>query len=148
VIEGLRLLPWLQEALKRDREQSGSDSPFQTLADCRKCMETSNQKERQSWGCPYEPKHDRIEAQPWSPASLNSKWDGDPPTVCPGYTTSLPETIECARAWMHWSKSQLETFCGGPPTDQIWQGVELAAQSYGECQVWMVTPKKEGGGGA
>jgi hypothetical protein len=57
--------------------------------------------------------------------------------VCPGYSTSLPEVIEVARARFHWKH-------GGPATLGIadWQfnplmiGIEILEGAVGEADRW------------
>lgn len=82
--------------------------------------------------------------RPWSGLGYR----GDMPTVCPGYSTSLPEVIEIARARAHWAKGQLEAFCGGePPTNDLMMGIEILDGAIASVLDWRSIPKDQGGGG-
>lgn len=54
------------------------------------------------------------------PVSHGIAWSppvGERPTVCPGYTSRLPEVIEITRLRCHWKVGQLAIAChDGPPT--------------------------------
>ena len=58
------------------------------------------------------------------------------PTVCPGYTTSLPEVIEGARARLHWSKGALTSFCNGNARESVLMAIEILEGASNECQTW------------
>jgi len=77
---------------------------------------------RRNLGCGYEPALDG--ARPWqAPIEAGvDEW-----SVCPGYTTSLPETIDVARAWLHWSKGELVAFCDGRACPSLVSGIEIMA---------------------
>jgi len=99
---------------------------------------------RQGWGCGYEPPAPpNIPVMPWS--GLGYK--GPTPTACPGFTTTLPETIEIARAWRWWSKSQLASFVDGAPvSDALKIGIEMFDGVISEFERWKMTPSSKGGG--
>jgi hypothetical protein len=88
VIEGVRLLPWLQEAARREPAE------VRYFLDCKTCMESLTEDSRRQMGCGY------------LPAATGVKPAGRPPgldetlelTACIGYTTKLPEVIEVSRA--------------------------------------------------
>ena len=64
--------------------------------------------------------------------------------MCPGYSTSLPETIEIARAWS-W-RTDLRVFTGGAwPTQALVEGVELFDAWVNDLSVKRVTPRSKGG---
>ena len=68
------------------------------------------------------------------------------PTVCPGYTTRLPEVIEAARARLHWSKGSLDHFVRGYATEQLVIAIEIGESTSNEVQSWaMDNPVKKGG---
>lgn len=78
---------------------------------------------RQFAACPFTPVNVRVKPVPWSPAT---GYAGPAPTTCPGFTTSLPEVVETARGWVHWSKGQLDQFVGpGGATDELLQRIEM-----------------------
>lgn len=135
MIEGLKALVWWHEAVKRG-----------LVSKCETCMETRTAEQRQLLGCGYLPPPEeskRAYVRPWAGLGYKDKQ----PTVCPGYTTSLPETIEAARARLHWEK-------GGPAAigvtdweaDPLTQGIEILSSQMGEFQMWIATPSSKGGG--
>lgn len=98
---------------------------------------------RQSLGCAYAPTTDLVPIQPWRPAE---GYRGPEPTVCPNYTTNLPEVIEAARAWFHWEKGQLEHFTGTSArntTDRLLENIEQMATAVSEITQAAQT-KKDG----
>ena len=107
-------------------------------------MSTYSKPVRQGWACGYElPPEDGRPVEAWSGLGYR----GDPPTVCPGYSTSLPETIEIARAWRWWDKSEISQFCDGlEVSDNMKLGIEIFAGEVASLQRWLVTPVDQGGG--
>jgi hypothetical protein len=107
-------------------------------------MTTYSIQVRQGWGCGYEPAAaDGAPVMPWSGLG----YSGPPPTVCPGYTTSLPETLEIARAWRWWSKSQLGIFVDGAKVHDVLKlGIELFDGVVVGFDRWKMTPRDKGGG--
>jgi hypothetical protein len=108
-------------------------------------MATKSKQTRQLAGCGYEVPIPG--AVPWSPASLAPKWNKTV-TVCPGYTTKLPEVQEVCRARLHWEKNAraFESFCEGDPTEQMLAAVEILESAVNEVTAWSMTPSGEGGG--
>jgi hypothetical protein len=102
-------------------------------------MEEHPQQTRQALGCGYEPQLEGSRTL----ASYNSDVT---PTVCPGYSTALPETIEVARARLHWSKGALTSFCAGRASEAVMTGIEILEGASNACQSWaMDNPIKKGG---
>ena len=126
VIEGCRLLPWLKEA---DRKGD------LVIGDCAKCKASLPQAQRQSLGCGYEPSASAVAM--WS----HPGYTGPAPTVCPGYSTSLPEVLETAVARLHWSKGQ-----NIGDSEDLKDAVLIMEGSYNELQAWLMKPAKDGGG--
>lgn len=57
--------------------------------------------------------------------------------MCPGYTTSLPEVIESARAWRHWDRADVRVFTGGAwPTDALMTGIETFDDAVSQHRTW------------
>lgn len=113
------------------------------MTDCSKCMQAYPLHIRQGWACGHAP--------PAPPGVVVEAWSGlgykgDPPKTCPGYTTTLPEVIEIARAWRWWDKGQLAQFFDEPPTDEIRLGVELFDGAVKALERWCTTPVDKGGG--
>lgn len=98
---------------------------------------------RQGMGCGWEPRDPKVPARPWSPSCLedNHDWrcigkEQPDPTVCPGFSTSLPETIEIVRAHTHWSTGGGLRDFADEPTEALKFGVEVVHGSVNECQRW------------
>lgn len=90
MIEGLRLLPFV------------ADLPAMNCATClngdpKNSMPPVKHMTRLLQGCGYEPRHPRARV----PVPVG--YDGEV-TVCPGYTTSLPEVHETVRYRPQWLK--------------------------------------------
>ena len=134
MIEGLRLLPWFQEAISRDLLGAKSK--------CETCMESLSEDQRQLAKCGYAPPLTDSRA-PFADAWHGLGYSGPKPTVCPGYSTSLPETIEIARARLHWSKGSLREFCGGQSTDALMLGIEICEGAINECQSWSMANREK-----
>lgn len=99
---------------------------------------------RQLWRCPFEaPAPARLASFVRPPIPEGYKAE---PTVCPGYSTSLPEVIEIARGWLHWSKGGLRDFTGTQPTEATLHGIEIFDGAANECQSYWSTPRSKGGG--
>lgn len=106
-------------------------------------MEKLTTEQRQLVGCGYLPVPDKLRAFVDRSAPLGCNVE---PTVCPGYSTNLPETIEIARARLHWSKGSLRDFCGERPDESLLMGIEILEGASNECQAWcMENPVKKGG---
>lgn len=114
-------------------------------------MQKTTTLERQSWGCGYEPPPPpNVHAVPWSPPMRSGNktvgYSYERPTICPGYTTNLPEVHEVLAARMHWKNGQLEAYCGGPPTEELLAAIVELEVAVGQNDHYWATPAKEGGG--
>lgn len=139
MIEGLRLLPWVHESERRN--------PHSADFDCAKCKEMNGRLARQHMRCGYEVPIDGAQP-PWSPVMLDAAHQGEY-TLCPGYTTKLPEVIEVVRLRMHAKMGSLSLFMhGGEPTEAATVGIEILEGAANEVQAWVMKPKDQGGGGA
>lgn len=103
MIEGLRVAPAYFDARHEGKVQKS----------CQECKRTVNATARQHMGCGYEPAI--AGAVPWSPPAWRDR--GLRTTVCPGYTTALPATMECFDAYPQWEARTLTEYLGEPPTD-------------------------------
>jgi hypothetical protein len=140
VIQGIRLLPWFQEAIHRLPKQ------LEHLSDCGKCMQTQPRERRQLMGCGYEPSAP-MASTVWQPSTSKLGYRHKRPTVCAGYLTRRPEVLEVARAHAHWEKGSLAVFCGDDkPSDEFLACIELLDAELAAVKSWMMTPKKDGGG--
>lgn len=120
MIEGLRLLPFYEEALDERK-----------ILACNTCKERMSVSDRQGMGCGFE----RAEkgAQPWTPAfwvkqagraqseEERARWK---PSVCPGYTTTLPEVREVLALYPQWEARTLtDALSGESPTVPLLEGL-------------------------
>lgn len=127
MIEGLRAVPWIQHA--RARMRKGEDPQADSYLDCRSCMTTYSKHIRAEWGCGHLPAAARSKSV--FPLECDFR-----PTICPGYSASLPQVREAASAYAWWDKGQLRDRLGGPPTEamvtaiDILHGAVVAVQSH------------------
>jgi hypothetical protein len=127
VIEGLRVLPWFQDALK--------DNADVMPLPCNECIERVDPVLRQHMGCAFLP-----------PVEGAVVWDAEgkvspPPTTCPRYTTSLPDVADIVRAWQWHEKGELAVVAPAP-SQALLDGVELFSDAMA---VWRDTRPKKGG---
>jgi len=134
MIEGLRLAPWFAEMNSRNEL---------AISDCVKCKRMSTSRERQSLGCGYEPRLDRVHLDVWRPPIGASGYSGPDPEWCAGYTTKLPEVSEATMARLHWSKGNLPM--GSAPEDLL-TAIVILEGANSSVEHWRMTPVSEGGG--
>ena len=143
VLEGLRLLPAWQYAISKGR---------QSYANCTECKAGATTQIRQSWRCPYlTPSPPDLERYTHAPCPDGASpppdhEQGTPwPTVCPGYSTSLPETIEVARAWGWAERGDLRAFTQEQPTEALVDAIELFGDHVDRLKTKLMTPRSKGG---
>ena len=139
MIEGLRLLPWLQRVRREEKDPK--------MLDCTACQRTTTSEERVAMACGLLPRDERV--GPWLPPGLS--WPEAPdgtrrlPTVCIGYLTSLPEVREVARAHVHWADGRgtlRDRYGGQEPTEVLLDGLEALQGSVWELDAWLTRPKE------
>jgi len=111
-------------------------------------MSTYTQDKRQQMGCGFEPPPPdsmRPYVSTWNGGSLPN-YKGPKPTVCPGYSTTLPEVIEIARARAHWDKGELRSFTEGAPSAGLLLGIEILDGALNAVTSWSHTDVAKGGG--
>lgn len=141
-LEGLRLLPWLQEAARRDPKAIGY------LLDCTKCRAQHPRLVRQMMKCGWEAPLDVATLSIRPEAWRHVAYEGDPPSTCAGYACSLPEVIETARARHHWNKGALAAFTRGEmPSENLLRAIEILDGESHRVESWLATPRDKGGGG-
>lgn len=69
---------------------------------------------RQTMGCGFEPA--TADAHPWTPSAWIDR--GESPTVCPGYSTTLPAVGEVMNLYPQWEQHTLSDYLGGPASRQ------------------------------
>jgi len=105
-------------------------------------MKSNPPELRVAIGCGYEAP--QANARPWqAPADA----DVDSWTVCPGYTTTLPETIDIARAWVHWRVGELASYCDGPACIPLVSGCEALAGIVAGFESYSVRERQKRGAG-
>lgn len=124
MIEGLRLLPWLQQAAR-----SKGDA-VSIYTNCEECMQVRPAAVRQTMRCGFEPALDDLHlTSTWWPDGFSGfPTDSGPglASTCPGYTTKLPEVVEASRLHWWWSKGQLrDRVEGGVVNDRVIEVVEI-----------------------
>lgn len=125
MIEGLRLLPWLQQAARSNA------TAVSIYTDCEACMNVRPAYVRQTMRCGYEPAlADARLSSTWWPSGFSGfpQEDGTPgvASTCPGYTTKLPEVVEASRLHWWWGKGQLrDRVEDGVVNDRVIQVVEI-----------------------
>jgi hypothetical protein len=130
---------WWSEAIRRDL--------IGAQRKCEMCMQETTQDQRQLLGCGYLPppsESRRRYLRIWDGGSLPN-YKGPKTTVCPGYSTSLPEVIEVARAHRHWSKGNYQV-ADREPADPFVSSLEIFDASVNAFQAWLATPSDKGGG--
>lgn len=101
MIEGLRVYPHYQDARKAGGVVGANG--------CEECKATVPLTTRQQLGCGWEPA--LPSAQPWRPQAWVTR--GIEPTVCPGYSTSLPAVGDVIGAYCHWENGTLTEYLDG-----------------------------------
>lgn len=136
ISEGLRAAPWFHELSRR-----GSLA----INDCGRCRDSTSKLQRQSLGCGYEPRTDRVHLTVWQPPTGKNGYTGAPLTTCAGYTANLPEVTEAMVARMHWSKGNV-AFDRTPK--RLLDEILIVESGYAQVQAWAMAPASEGGGRA
>lgn len=99
---------------------------------------------RQSLGCGYEPRTDRVHLSVWQPPSGEHGYHGPPLTTCAGYTANLPDVIETAVARMHWKVGAIEAWCGDErPTEELLDAIVILDAECSALEHWLMTPEKD-----
>ena len=107
-------------------------------------MKNTPKLQRQSLGCGYEPRTDRVHLQVWQPPGGDKGYQGEPLTVCAGYTANLPEVLETSLLRVHWGKGNVDALAIG---EDMFNALIVLEGSYNQVQAWLMTPAKDGGGG-
>lgn len=92
-------------------------------------------------GCPYEPRHPH--ATPWAPRHLVMA--DARPSVCPGYTTTLPEVQEVVVATPHWEHGTLRDLLGGAPSPAMLAGLSALRAGIKERDAAALEERTKGG---
>lgn len=112
ILEGLTLLPWLQwhrEHLRDDNAPLAAEQYYS----CHPCKRRQSARERAGLWCGYLPRSQWIGDGPRLPEGAPESESC--PSICPGYSTTLPEVLEAARALGWRQDGLLSEFFGGEP---------------------------------
>ena len=84
---------------------------------CSDCGSWLNEEQQATMCCGWLPKHKRIGSPPapW----VRARGGGPEPTVCPGYTISLPQVQQTARALQWAERGLLSEYCGTEDLPQL-----------------------------
>ena len=105
------------------------------------------QIQRQHLGCGYlPPLEDRTRLTLWKPPTGSKGYRGPEPTVCAGYSTTLPDVCETLFFHAHWSKGNLAEVLGEPAHEQLAAAIFILDGQRNSMQRWAMTPSDEGGG--
>jgi hypothetical protein len=132
VIEGLRVLPRLQDA-RREK-----DSEFLM---CERCSSWNDEATRIDMGCGLLPR--AVGARPGS-VPLSHLVPGL--TACPGYTAELPDVLDVASCYLHWTKQSLAARLGTPDAaPALMDGLEVLHVAVEEFQSAKLRERTNGG---
>jgi hypothetical protein len=110
-------------------------------------MEQFPDSTRQQMRCGYLPVVEGAVA--WCHSGIERPKSDTPfPSVCPGFSTRLPEVVEISRLRAHWHNGALRDACEGPPTRLVLGGLELLESECNARDSWKMTPVSKGGGRA
>jgi hypothetical protein len=124
VIEGLRVLPWLQET-RRER-------PDVPLFNCDSCIKSTPVPLRREMGCGY-----LAGSTPPMWGGPNGKLELE---TCPGYTTELPDVVDVARLYSWAEKGGLQRH---RLTRPIIDGIDILRSAVADVEVYSVEKAKE-----
>lgn len=131
MIQGLLLLPWLKEQVRRNPHSVAH------LTDCGRCKRDRSKEERLAMWCGYE-------QQPENPPAPGEVWthegyDRDAfgaPTTCPGYACSLPAVIDVARLMPHFENGTIVDRCGGHVPAITYDRIDLLSAQENAAHAW------------
>lgn len=107
------------------------------LSDCSTCMHTTTQTRRQEMGCGFEPPAPRpLVVRPWRHRAQT----GPKATLCPGYTTRLPQVIETARMRFHWQNGAVPRL-----SEPMQRAIEILDGAANELDAFKIKEARERG---
>lgn len=126
MIEGLNLLPYVQA--RKDEIAKAGQAGADNYLECSNCLQQQTKLVRRSWHCGYLPVSEHK-----GPGFLGGGSDWPNYTTCPGYTISLPQVYETARARMLWDKGCLK-LRHKKPSDALLSAIEILQCSASKCE--------------
>lgn len=110
MIEGIRALPWIEEARGKDGQSD--------LLTCERCMQCNDYQMRRFMKCGYLDDSEHLNGSFWQPDAFDL-------TVCAGYSTTLPEVVDAVTNYHHYDTGQLRDACDGQPSPVLLQALSL-----------------------
>lgn len=120
------MLPWVSAQRQKMRDDGAYEADGYLR--CESCRGYLVESQRREWNCGFEPVPLRTGVAPTPPRAPGA-------TVCPGYTTSLPEVGEAARALGWADRGMLKEFYSGdelPPV--LFDCLDILAMSLREVE--------------
>ena len=111
------MLPWVQ--WHRDRLADDGDPFADQYLNCTNCQTLCDSGTRKMWHCGWLP------ATAWCGIGFRLPVGAPEPTMCPGYTISLPEVIEAGRAMLWRNHGQLQELYDVPITQALRDCVDI-----------------------
>ena len=133
MIEGIRALPWIEEARSKDGQ-----SDFLT---CETCMQSNGYQMRRVMKCGFIPVDEHVPGMHWQPDAFDL-------TVCAGYSTALPEVLDAVKNYDNYESGNLHYSCGGDPPPVLLDAISLLRGSVRSKDAYRMREqaKKNGGG--
>jgi hypothetical protein len=118
------------QAHRTDKERPQPD-----FVRCSHCLKNNPIATRRRWHCGYLPASKHVGTK-WDIPNrhLGKAANQTQPTVCPGYTTSLPAVLEASRARLWREKGSLRDLYDEPLTDVLRDCVDILEHAVGELQ--------------
>jgi len=142
VVEGLKACAWVSHR-RYEMRQEGQHLADQWL-DCNACIRWNAKASRASMACGWLPKveHTGPPPAPWVGAHSAPKL-----TVCPGYSTSLPEVHEAVRA-SQWAERGLlrEFYQDEELTPLVFDAIDVINSSSGAVESYMMEKSRRKSG--
>jgi hypothetical protein len=132
LIQGLLLLPWVQQA--RSEQQKENNPKYDEYLNCGTCRISTTAKRQ--WHCSQIPSKDWI-GPGFVGAITWPEYD-----TCPGHLIQLPQVIQAARLYLWWGKSQLALAAGVEQVPSIvMTSIELLRSAESAVEAEMMRPK-------
>lgn len=119
MIEGLRVLPHVEDARKAERD----------AVRCDVCIANNDENLRSALGCGW------LASPCATQVPFSDRVEGI--ETCPGYTTELPEVADAMIAWVHWEKGALGfAISGDAPSPALMDAVSVFNTAVAAFREW------------
>lgn len=137
------MAPWV--AYHRDKLSQNGDPYGHQWMVCHDCQRWISKSARAQWRCGLMPSSD------WTSETTPSPWvrysDQEKPTICVGYSTSVPQVYEAIRARGWADRGLLQEFYDGAPLGaKVFDAIDLidAEAKAVEAYVYRIQKDKQG----